>query len=208
MHLLNVISKEAVSGSFGNTQEITSNVNAIYGEILESGISTILSKLILTPDDLFLDLGSGTGRVVLQVYLEKGVSSCGIEFIEKRHKIAEKSLVDLQAKVNQPLVLFIQGDFFTMDWSEATIIFMCNTCFTVEMKEKINKKILTCKKLRYVIVSRGFDIKPDWLSVQEKFMVPCTWSEETNVTIYNAYPHKMSKKRTSNHKKRNKSVKK
>lgn len=207
MHLLNEISTEGNSSSFGNTQEITSNVIATYGEILQSGISLILSKIILTPDDLFLDLGSGTGRVVLQVYLEKGVSSCGIEFIEKRHKIAEQSLLDLQSKVNHPLILFIQGDFFTMDWSQATIIFMCNTCFSPEMTEKIKKKMLTCKKLRYVIVLREFYTKPDWLTVQDNFMVPCTWTDETDVTIYNAYPHKI-KKRTSNHKKRNKSIKK
>jgi [histone H3]-lysine79 N-trimethyltransferase len=207
MHLLNEISREAVSGSFGNTQEITSNVDATYGEMLSSSISTILSKLILTPDDLFLDLGSGTGRVVLQVYLEKGVSSCGIEFIEKRHKIAEQSLLDLQSKITQPLVLFIQGDFFTMDWSQATIIFMCNTCFSSDMKERIKNKLRTCKKLRYVIVLREFEPKPDWLTVQDNLFVPSTWNNETSVTIYNANTQKMRHKRTSNHKKRKKSVK-
>lgn len=57
MSLLNEISTAAHSSAFGNTQDVTSNVDATYGEICENGISAILSKLVITPNDLFLDLG-------------------------------------------------------------------------------------------------------------------------------------------------------
>ena len=208
MSLLNEISKGAHSTAFGNTQDITSNVDATYGEVTEDGIRTIFSKLDITPNDLWLDLGSGTGRVVFQVFLEKNIPSCGIEFIDKRHDIAEESLLKLKQKVENPLVRFVHGDFFKVDWSEATIIFMCNTCFSDQMMDKIVNRLQTCNKLRYVIMLKQLDNKPVCLDVLESFMVPVTWTDETNVTIYKACPDKYSIKRNTKRTSRHRRIRK
>jgi len=53
----------------------------------------------------------------------------------------------------------------------------------------------SCKKLRYVIVLRQLDTKPDWLEVVESFQVPVTWVNQTNVTIYKVISEKMGVKR-------------
>lgn len=184
LSLLNEISTSANSSAFGNTQEITPNVDSTYGEIMEAGVSLILSKLDINEHDVFFDLGSGTGRVVLQFFLEKNIKSVGIEFIEKRYRMAEESLRQLNEKINASKVHFINADFFTVKWSDATIVFLCNTCFTEEIMDKIMSRLPSCKKLRYVIMLKQLEKKPEWLDVLETFKVPVTWANETNVTIY------------------------
>jgi precorrin-6B methylase 2 len=198
LSLLNVISTSANAHAFGTSdviQDTNSNVDTTYGEIMEEGVSLILSKLNLTEQDVFLDLGSGAGRVVLQVFLEKNIKSIGIEFIEKRYKMAEESLRQLHEKINASKVHFIKGDFFTENWSNATCIFMCNTCFTEDVMDKIMARLGSCKKLRYVIMLKQLDSKPDWLEVVESFQVPVTWIDQTNVTIYKVTPEKNGVKR-------------
>lgn len=198
LSLLKDISTPANTKAFGTSdviQDTNTNVDTTYGEILGEGVSLILSKLDITEKDVFLDLGSGAGRVVLQVFLEKNIKSIGIEFIEKRYKMAEESLRQLHEKINATKVHFIKGDFFTENWSNATCIFMCNTCFTKEVMDKIMARLGSCKKLRYVIMLKQLDTKPDWLEVFESFQVPVTWINQTNVTIYKVTPEKNSGKR-------------
>jgi precorrin-6B methylase 2 len=200
LSLLNEISTGANTSAFGNTQETTPNVDATYGEITEHGVSMILSKIDIRPDDVFLDLGSGTGRVVLQVFLEKNIESLGIEFIKKRYMMAEESLLKLKEKIDNPKVHFVNGDFFTVNWSDATIIIMCNTCFTEDVMDKIITRLPTCKKLRYVIMLKQLEKKPDYLDVFESFNVPVTWTSETNVTIYKVNTDKIKRDKKSSRK--------
>lgn len=123
--------------------------------------------------------------------------------------IAEESLLKLKSKMDTPLVRFVHGDFFTVDWSEATIIFMCNTCFPDDIMDKIVNRLQTCKKLRYIIMLKKLANTPHWLEVLETFTVPVTWTNETHTTIYNVYPEKYPvkriKTRTSRHKRIRKS---
>jgi precorrin-6B methylase 2 len=193
LSLLKEISTSANAYAFGTSdviQDTNKNVDTTYGEMMEEGVSLILSKLTLTEQDVFLDLGSGTGRVVLQVFLEKNIKSIGIEFIEKRYRMAEESLCQLNEKINASKVHFIKGDFFTENWSNATCVFMCNTCFTEEVMDKIMARLGSCKKLRYVILLKQLEKKPDWLDVLDSFQVPVTWVNQTNVTIYKVIPEK------------------
>jgi precorrin-6B methylase 2 len=198
LSLLKDISTPANTKAFGTSdviQDTHKHVDTTYGEIMEEGVSLILSKLNLTDQDVFLDLGSGTGRVVLQVFLEKNIKSVGIEFIEKRYKMAQDSLRQLNEKINASKVHFIKGDFFAENWSNATCVFMCNTCFTEEVMDNIMARLGSCKKLRYVIMLKQLDTKPDWLDVLESFQVPVTWVNQTNVTIYKVSPEKNGAKR-------------
>ena len=72
---------------------------SVYGEVLPEGIQTLLDyineDMPLSKDDVFVDLGSGTGKIVLQVAL----STCfkkvvGIELSETRHGHAVKAAAE------------------------------------------------------------------------------------------------------------------
>src|SRR5579864_7063733 len=44
-----------------------------YGEILYPGVDRLLAEVTLSEKDVFFDLGSGLGKVVLQVFLKTAV---------------------------------------------------------------------------------------------------------------------------------------
>jgi precorrin-6B methylase 2 len=60
-----------------------------YGELRPILVSKILSMVHLGTDSQFVDLGCGSGGVVVQVSLETGCNAVGIEMVSKRVKIAQ-----------------------------------------------------------------------------------------------------------------------
>ena len=60
-----------------------------YGELLHKFVSQIISQTKLKSDQVFVDLGSGVGNVVLQAALEVGCESWGCEMMEAACAIAE-----------------------------------------------------------------------------------------------------------------------
>jgi SAM-dependent methyltransferase len=84
-------------------------------------VSAMLRLAQITPDDVVYDLGSGDGRIVIQAAREYGARGVGIELepplIEiARHMAREAGVADR--------VAFIEGDFFTADISEATVVML------------------------------------------------------------------------------------
>lgn len=71
------------------------NHNLTYGEVVPESIEKeVLPELgDLDEDDVFYDLGSGTGKIPFQVALQTNVgASKGIEYAQIRHDAAEASL--------------------------------------------------------------------------------------------------------------------
>jgi H3 lysine-79-specific histone-lysine N-methyltransferase len=60
-----------------------------YGELLHKFVSKILQETNLTSDQVFVDLGSGVGNVVLQAALEVGCESWGCEVMGPACDLAE-----------------------------------------------------------------------------------------------------------------------
>tara|TARA_R100001480_G_C4707658_1_gene178352 strand:- start:7 stop:534 length:528 start_codon:yes stop_codon:yes gene_type:complete len=97
-----------------------------YGEVTEKGVSQMLeyfSEYFDNPDGVFYDLGSGNGKLCVQVAKETNFSKViGIELHKERHLKAEKLL----KKSDVDNVSFIEGSFLNHDLSDATIIFASN----------------------------------------------------------------------------------
>jgi H3 lysine-79-specific histone-lysine N-methyltransferase len=62
--------------------------DSVYGELMPSLVSRILSLARARPDALLLDLGSGVGNVVLQAALQSGCTAFGVELMEKPAEMA------------------------------------------------------------------------------------------------------------------------
>jgi H3 lysine-79-specific histone-lysine N-methyltransferase len=62
--------------------------DTVYGELMPSLVSRLLSLSRAQPDTLLLDLGSGVGNVVLHAALQSGCSAFGVEVMEKPSKMA------------------------------------------------------------------------------------------------------------------------
>ena len=64
--------------------------NNTYGELKSKFISDIIQQTKLRAGQVFIDLGSGVGNVVLQMALETGCDSWGWEMMEPSNVIAER----------------------------------------------------------------------------------------------------------------------
>jgi SAM-dependent methyltransferase len=84
-------------------------------------VSAMLRLAEVTPEDVVYDLGSGDGRIVIRAAQEYGARGVGVELEPQlieiaRHLAREAGVADR--------VTFIQGDFFTADISEATVVML------------------------------------------------------------------------------------
>ena len=62
--------------------------DTVYGELMPSLVSRLLSLSRARPGTLLLDLGSGVGNVVLHAALQSGCSAFGVEVMEKPSEMA------------------------------------------------------------------------------------------------------------------------
>jgi precorrin-6B methylase 2 len=163
-----------VSGSVASK-----DVHTTYGEITPTGVSTIIDKLKINSRDVFYDLGSGTGRVCLQMYLDTRAKCVGIESVPSRHDIAMQSANKLRTNK----LCFYKGNFMTRDWSDATVVYICNTCFSDELHERIVTKLRkTCKKLRALVCMKA--IESEWLQLVSTIPTPTSWSSSSTCAVY------------------------
>ena len=70
----------------------------VYGELLARFSSEIFQKTNLRSDQVFVDLGSGVGNVVLQAALEIGCESWGCEIMKDATELAELQHREFKAR--------------------------------------------------------------------------------------------------------------
>jgi SAM-dependent methyltransferase len=158
---------------------------ATYGEIKFESAQKLLDYLKPTKDDVFYDLGSGVGKLVLQAYLTTDIKkSVGIELSGTRYELAVKAL---KAAAENNLfdhreAKFLNENIITADFSDATIVFICSTCYSEELMEKIAEKLIKLKPGTKIASLKEF--KAGRLKKIETLKLPMTWSEGSSVYIY------------------------
>ncbi|HVV67564.1 MAG TPA: hypothetical protein VHE99_00785 [Gammaproteobacteria bacterium] len=134
----------------------------VYGELLYYSVKKVIKEMQHSPSDIFLDLGSGIGKLALQVFLESDVAKVvGIEALPILDAQAQK--VAQQVASDYPFfwengreLTFICSDFMKTSWMDATIIFACSTCFTPELLEIVGNRINQEPQVRQVLSLRPF----------------------------------------------------
>jgi precorrin-6B methylase 2 len=144
----------------------------------------IARYLKLKKDDIFMDLGCGTGRVVFFFATKRIKKAIGIDTNKKLIKVAKKNLSNFSGQKNK--VEFWNSDAATFDMSSPTIFFFYNP-----FGEKTFKKVLenirksldkNPRKIRIVYrnpVCKNLLNTQKWLKYRGKmslFMNVCFWS--------------------------------
>lgn len=109
----------------------------LYGEIAFEPFSALLSTIKPKCDDIFIDLGAGTGKACLCALLVFPIQKAiGIECLEPLYQAAcniqKKAPTDIKSKL-----YFEYDDFLNIDISMGTIIFINGTGFFGETWERI-----------------------------------------------------------------------
>ena len=90
--------------------------NNVYGELLPRFTSKLFKEAKLRADQVFVDLGSGTGNVVLHAALEVGCESWGCEVMGKACELADAQAREFEARcvlwgIKPGKVRLEKGDF-------------------------------------------------------------------------------------------------
>lgn len=166
-------------------------VEKVYGEILFDSVEKLIRLLNIDENDIFYDLGSGNGKLVMQVFSNSPVKKAyGIEFFPVRSHASEKALKNLYKMhpdlLDEDRIISYQiqniKDIHYLD--DATIIFMCSTCFPKELLDVVYDKIENNQNLRYLITHKTNDKFKNILPNVEEKTLPCTWSKNVSWHIY------------------------
>lgn len=127
----------------------------IYGEIQFLSFFTLLDRVHPQPNEIFYDLGSGTGKAVLAAVLFFDIAKAyGIELLPSLSRVANRQLQKVIEQVSDlPPVQFIQGDFLQYDFSDGDIIFVNATCLSYYTWEAMLEKLAKLKPGSRVIVT-------------------------------------------------------
>lgn len=162
-----------------------------YGEITFKSVEDIIKKISIDSDDVFYDLGSGNGKVVLQIFSNtKAKKSYGIEYFPERSYTSEHALKKLYIlypellKSSRLISFQIQNIKDIHYLNDATIIFMCSTCYPKELLEIVYNKIKDSKRIKYIITHSENDIFKTILPNSEKINVSCSWNSNLMWSLY------------------------
>ena len=144
-----------------------------YGETPRPVMKKIRRWSQIGSEDLFLELGSGTGHFSLWLSLISQCQSIGIEFVpqfvESANFIAKKHSINAQ---------FLVADLFEYPWGSADLIYLTATCFKEEQMEEVAKK---CEELksgaRLVVLTYSLDVKS--LELCEMWVEDFSWGSST-----------------------------
>ncbi|OTA60268.1 putative histone H3 methyltransferase [Hypoxylon sp. EC38] len=139
----------------------------VYGELLHPFITKLLvEQTNMTSDQVFIDLGSGVGNVVLQAALEIGCRSYGCEIMENACNLAEAQEKEFRSRcllwgVAHGRVHLERGDFRTNakileKLKEADVILVNNKAFTSTLNDALINMFLDLKKGCKIISLKSF----------------------------------------------------
>lgn len=139
-----------------------------YGEVLPESFYKILSAVKPKEDEVFYDLGSGTGRAVFLAGLLYPFSR--VNGIEKLSELWQTSKIiqnkfDSEVRPGLPdgkknlRINFIRGDFLEVDFFDADVIFAHATCFHDEFLMELQRRFLYLKKgARLITVTKTLSL--------------------------------------------------
>ena len=137
-----------------------------YGECTPEAVEQILTVTGARPGEVFYDLGSGTGKmVVYAAFLVPFKKSVGVELLPELHSAAQlvgqRYADEIQPQLpdarRETELEYRLGDIFATDMSDADIIVShCCTCFDDPMMQRLSDVLETLKPgTRIVTITRG-----------------------------------------------------
>jgi len=144
----------------------TESKDNTYGELLHPFVTKIFKETNLVSDQVFVDLGSGVGNVVLQAALEVGCESWGCEMMETACNLAEAQKKEFAARcrlwgIQTGRVRLQRGDFrdnqeVKAAMSRADVILVNNEVFGSDLNQDLINMFLDLKDGCKVVSLKSF----------------------------------------------------
>ena len=115
-------------------------------------VQAMLKLARVSPDDVVYDLGSGDGRIVILAAQEYGARGVGIELeptlVDTARQVAREGAVEHRVR-------FVEGDFFTTDISEASVVTLS---LSADVNARLEQKLRQELRPGTRVVSRQYGI--------------------------------------------------
>ncbi|MCA9708341.1 MAG: hypothetical protein KDK70_21000 [Myxococcales bacterium] len=170
----------------GEARVAATGSSATYGELMPAATAALVEHLRLGPRDAFYDLGSGVGKVVLQVAMTVPVARCvGIELMGRRHRLARRVLASAQAEglLRARACSLRHGDFMRARMRDATVAYTCSTAFSTAFMNTLAARLARLPVgLRWVTTQDVDD--NDWFRLEDVLRLDMSWRRRSKVHIY------------------------
>ncbi|CAN5201314.1 hypothetical protein BH09DEP1_BH09DEP1_2840 [soil metagenome] len=162
--------------------------NPTYGEITPSSLAEIIKKLELTKNDVLFDLGSGAGKVCIQVALSSPAQAVGIELSSTRYALAQKikqKLIEEKILTDIDKLKFIEGNIADYYFGAGTVFFMCSTCFSDELMKSLTQQFEKIPHTVQIVSLRTLPLdEKSFIKLKDTLNLPMSWSDGSSVYIY------------------------
>lgn len=159
-----------------------------YGEITREAVKILIDKIKPSEHDIFYDLGSGQGKMTIQMYLTTPVKkSIGIELSKNRFDASEKfkqELAGLDLLNPQRSLEFYNKNIADIPLHDATIVYISSLCFPKELIKKITDNIKRDNKNKLYLITLSALSDNQGFTLKEKLTLPMSWSNTSQVYIY------------------------
>lgn len=176
--ILEQVYQRTVSPRVESLRKYENGSDNVYGELLPRFVSKIFKDTGLKSDQVFVDLGSGVGNVVLQAALEVGCESWGCEMMENPCDLAELQQKEFEARcrmwgLSVGAVHLERGDFLASTATasvlkRADVVVVNNQAFTTSLNDKLVMKFLDLKEGCKILSLKSF--KPAGHRLQQRNM--------------------------------------
>lgn len=153
----------------------------VYSEVLRTGVDTIISKINKykkpTEKDVFVDVGSGCGKLVIHISISSNIKTLvGVELLAQRHNYAKYIKQNIISDNNS--VFFINKDIKDFDLSIATIVFINDLCLDNRLVLDIYESL---PKGCHFMLSRKID---ECKVMKEEFNIDVSWGGQLKLYYY------------------------
>ncbi|OBA22460.1 DOT1-domain-containing protein [Metschnikowia bicuspidata var. bicuspidata NRRL YB-4993] len=151
----------------------------VYGELLPSFVSEVLTKINYKPDKKFYDLGCGVGNTTLQAALEFGAEkSGGCEIMDHASRLAREQEIFMRKQIllfglkamNLSFALdqsFVKNEKVRKECIESDVVLVNNYLFEFALNDEVGKLLYGMKPGSKIISLKNF-IQPRYKSSGEK----------------------------------------
>ncbi|PYI08143.1 histone H3 methyltransferase [Aspergillus sclerotiicarbonarius CBS 121057] len=164
--ILTQIYSRTVSPRVESLRQYENGTDNVYGELLPRFISTIFKETGLKSGQVFVDLGSGVGNVVLQAALEIGCESWGCEMMQNACELAELQQTEFKSRcrlwgIAPGKTHLVRGDFLKEQsiidvLKRADVILINNQAFTPQLNNELINHFLDMKEGCQIVSLKSF----------------------------------------------------
>lgn len=164
--ILTQIYARTVSPRVESLRQYENGTDNVYGELLPRFISNIFKETKLKSGQVFVDLGSGVGNVVLQAALEVGCESWGCEMMNNACDLAELQQSEFKARcrlwgIAPGKTHLVRGDFLEQEsivnvLKRADVVLINNQAFTPQLNNELINHFLDMKEGCKIVSLKSF----------------------------------------------------